>query len=113
MARVSSERFCVPMAVPQYPPETIKVSSFVTHTRPVVSPAHLLFCPSQQVWLPELIQLKLQFLEQLVSIFANGQIYVFCTNKDQVQPALPALKTPPHSHKLRPPLPPPSAPSSS
>lgn len=39
----------------------------------------------ERVWLPELLQLKLSYLEQLVSIFANGQIYIFCTNKDQVE----------------------------
>lgn len=38
----------------------------------------------ERVWLPELMQLKLSTLEKLVSIFANGQIYVFCTNKEQV-----------------------------
>jgi hypothetical protein len=35
----------------------------------------------ERVWLPELMQLKLSTLEKLVSIFANGQIYCFCTNK--------------------------------
>jgi hypothetical protein len=40
-----------------------------------------------------------------VSIFANGQIYVFCTNKDQVKPALSHIKPPRNSHKLRLPLP--------
>ena len=39
----------------------------------------------ERVWLPELMQLKLSTLEKLVSIFANGQIYVFCTNKEQVR----------------------------
>jgi hypothetical protein len=38
----------------------------------------------ERVWLPELMQLKLSTLEKLVSIFANGQIYIFCTNKEQV-----------------------------
>jgi len=35
----------------------------------------------ERVWLPELMQLKLSTMEKLVSIFANGQIYCFCTNK--------------------------------
>ena len=39
----------------------------------------------ERVWLPELMQLKLSTLEKLVSIFSNGQIYVFCTNKEQVR----------------------------
>lgn len=39
----------------------------------------------ERVWLPELMQLKLSTLEKLVSIFAQGQIYVFCTNKEQVR----------------------------
>lgn len=39
----------------------------------------------ERVWLPELMQLKLSTMEKLVSIFANGQIYCFCTNKDQVE----------------------------
>jgi len=37
----------------------------------------------ERVWLPELMQLKLSTLEKLVSIFANGQIYCFCTNRVQ------------------------------
>jgi hypothetical protein len=42
----------------------------------------------ERVWLPELMQLKLSTLEKLVSIFSNGQIYVFCTNKEQVRACL-------------------------
>ncbi len=42
----------------------------------------------ERVWLPELMQLKLSTLEKLVSIFSNGQIYIFCTNKEQVCPSV-------------------------
>jgi hypothetical protein len=71
-------------------------SAPLTHPRtptpdpPLPSQPHVQFYivvhrPDERVWLPELYQLKLNTLEKLVSIFANGQIYVFCTNKEQVR----------------------------
>jgi ATP-dependent RNA helicase DeaD len=39
----------------------------------------------ERVWLDELLTRRLRCLEKLVTIFANGQIYVFCRNGDEVK----------------------------